>query len=71
MALTTIDDKLAVMNWDNVWEPGIIIAETAGFDQGDKQQLIWGMPTVDWAAVSAPVADERGLIIWFATVVSC
>ena len=61
MALTTVDDKLAIMEWDIVWEPGLIISEASPFDQGDKQQLLLGLPDPVWGDLV--VADDpSGLI---------
>ena len=48
MAITTSDDKLAIMEWDNIWEPGIPMLPNTPFDQGNKQQLLWGYPGVLW-----------------------
>lgn len=48
MAIDTDDKKLALMEWDVIWEPGIPLDETAAFDQGDKQQLLWGYPGILW-----------------------
>lgn len=53
MAIDTNDEKLALMEWDNVWEPAIPLDEAAGFDQGDKQQLLWGYPGISWGGPPA------------------
>ncbi len=50
MAIDTNDKKLAVMDWCQVWEPAIPLDEAAGFDQGDKQQMLWGYPGISWGA---------------------
>lgn len=36
-----------------IWEPGIILNETSSFNQGDKQQLLWGYPGILWAELAA------------------
>ena len=53
MAIDTNDKKLALMEWDMPWEPGLPLDETAGFDQGDKQQLLLGYPGILWAEITA------------------
>lgn len=47
MSLTTTNGKLAVMEWDQDYEPGLPISPGA-FDQADQQQLLWGIPEVLW-----------------------
>lgn len=48
MAITTDNEKLAVMEWGQVWEPGLPLSPGAlGTD--DLQQLLWGYPGVLWA----------------------
>ena len=64
MALTSIDDKLAVMEWDNLWEPALPIAESAPFAQGDKQQLLWGLPDPLWGVIAAVDADPQIFGVW-------
>jgi hypothetical protein len=49
MAITTSNDKLAVMEMDDYWSPGLPLAPGA-FSQGDRQQLLWGYPSVLWGA---------------------
>jgi len=61
MAITTIDEKLAVLNLDNILEAGLVINEASPFSQGDKQQLLWGYPGVLWAETAAVVPEpSRG-----------
>ena len=62
MVLLTTDDKLAIMNWDTPWEPGIIISESSPFGQDDKQQLIWGLPDPLWTAPIIVAGRRRGLL---------
>lgn len=49
MAIDTTNEKLALMEWDNVWEPAIPISPGA-FGQDDKQQLLWGYPGILWTS---------------------
>lgn len=49
MSLTTDNGKLAVMEWDNVYEPALPLSP-GSFGQDDQQQLIWGIPEVLWAS---------------------
>ncbi len=53
MAITTINEKLSVMEWCSVWEPGIPLSPGA-FGQDDKQQLIWGYSGVLWSGLVPP-----------------
>lgn len=55
MAITTDDEKLAVMEFGDPWEPGLPLEEGASFDQGEQQQLLWGYPGVLWAEGSVGV----------------
>ena len=56
MALTTTNQKLAVMEWGVIWEPGLPISPGA-LDQADQQQLLWDNPVALWgAAVSYALA---------------
>ena len=58
MAIDTNDEKLALMEWCLPWEPGLPLDEAAGFDQGDKQQLLLGYPGILWISTTA-VAPKR------------
>ena len=44
---STINGKLAIMELDLDWEPGLPISPGA-FDQADQQQLLWGFPEILW-----------------------
>lgn len=65
MAIDTDTEKLALMEWGLVWEPGLPLSPGT-LDQADQQQLLWGYPGVLWVEVdlvaAAPVfiavADE-------------
>lgn len=51
MAITTDTGKLAIMELEDVWEPGLpLIPGTLGAD--DEQQLLWGFPEVLFAAAA-------------------
>ena len=63
MAIDTNDEKLALMEWDQVWEPGLPLDEASGFDQGDRQQLLWGYPGVLWLAAATIDYPNRGLLL--------
>lgn len=54
MAITTINEKLAVMEWGNIYEPGLPMSPGA-LGQDDQQQLLWGYPGVLWT--SATLSD--------------
>ena len=56
MAISSTTEKLAVMEWCQVWEPGLPFSPgTIG--QDDQQQLLWGYPGVLWGE---PVAGGTG-----------
>lgn len=50
MAIDTNNEKLAVMEWGNVWEPAIPMVSTSFPTQAHKQQLIWDNPSPLWGA---------------------
>lgn len=47
MAITTDNDKLAVMEMDSMFEPGLPLSPGV-LSVADQQQLIWGYPGVLW-----------------------
>ncbi len=52
MAIDTDNKKLALLEWDNIWEPGLPISPgSLGAD--DKQQLIHGYPGILWGGITA------------------
>lgn len=63
MAITTVNEKLAVMEWCSVFEPGLPISPgTLGTD--DQQQLLWGYPGIAWGgAVLTALVQYMGLRI--------
>lgn len=65
MAIDTNAEKLAILEWDEVYEPALPLSPGATpFDQGEKQNFIWGFPGVLWDAAVAPTETildyERG-----------
>ena len=60
MALDTKDKRIAVMEWDDQWEPGLPDPD-GSFSQQDRQQLLLGMPTNPWDAPLIP-SQRRSLI---------
>ena len=50
MAITTDNEKLALLEEGTVWEPGLPMSPgTLGDD--DKQQLLWGYPGILWSEI--------------------
>lgn len=59
MAISTVNEKLALLEWDQSWEPGLPISPGA-FGQDDQQQLVWGYPGVLWGEpVPEPVPEPE------------
>ena len=59
MSISTNNEKLAIMELDNVWEPGLPFGGTA-VDQAWQQQILHGYPGVLWeAAVVVARAARR------------
>ena len=58
MAIDTINEKLALLEYGESYQPGIPISND-GLDQGDKQQLLWEYPGILWKEL---VADEPEII---------
>lgn len=54
MAITTDNEKLAVMSMGNICMPNLPMSPGT-LDQDDQQQLLWGYPGVLWGA--AVVSD--------------
>lgn len=60
MAITTDNEKLAMMELNAPWEPGLPMSPgTLG--QDDKQQLLWGYPGILWGA---PPDVGGGVVSW-------
>lgn len=60
MAITTINQKLAVMEWEDYVEPALPLSPGA-FGQDDQQQLAWGYPGVLWTESAAPAGTDHFL----------
>lgn len=56
MAIDTNNEKLALMEWDNVWEPALPLSPGT-FAQDDKQQLLWGYPGIVWGSAVTILAS--------------
>lgn len=50
MPIDITNEKLAVMEWEEVYEPAIPMVSTGFPTQAHKQHLLWGMPEPLWAA---------------------
>lgn len=62
MAIDTTNKKLALMEMDQSYEPGLPVSPgTLG--QDDQQQLLWGYPGVLWASPPAVVTYPQGMMI--------
>lgn len=58
MAIDTNTEKLALMEWCQVWEPGLPLSPGAlGTD--DQQQLLWGYPGIAWGEPPVNVSVSR------------
>lgn len=53
MAISSVNGKLAIMEFDEVYEPGLPISPGT-IDQADQQQFLWGFPEILWAPFVAP-----------------
>ena len=61
MALTT-NDKLAMMEYAEVWQLAIPI--TSGtFSQADKQQVLWDYPGILWTVGGVIARIKRFLLL--------
>jgi hypothetical protein len=60
MAITTVNDKLAIMEFGQIWEPGLPISPST-LGQDDQQQLLHGYPSVLWGAYIAPASSSSGI----------
>lgn len=50
LAITTINEKLATIEYGDIFQPGIPISAD-GLDQADNQQLLWDYPGNLWSAI--------------------
>ena len=49
MAIDSLNKKLALIEYMQVYQPGIPVSAD-GLDQADNQQLLWGYPGILWGA---------------------
>ena len=55
MPIDSTNKKLALLEFEDVWEPGLPMAPGA-LGQDDQQQLLWGYPGILWG-LAAHVPD--------------
>jgi hypothetical protein len=63
VAIDTVNEKLAVMEWCSIWEPGLPLNPGA-FGQDDQQQLVWDYPGILWGEVSISAPAPTQAWIW-------
>jgi hypothetical protein len=51
MAIDTINKKLALIEYGDIFQPGIPISAD-GNDQADQQQELWEYPGILWSAIA-------------------
>lgn len=51
MAINTTNEKLALIEYGDVFQPGVPISAD-GIGQDDKQQLLWEYPGILWGVVA-------------------
>ena len=51
MAITTINEKLATIEYGDIFQPGLPISAD-GNDQADNQQLLWDYPGNLWTPIA-------------------
>ena len=56
MAIDTDNEKLALIEYGDIFQPGIPISAD-GLDQADNQQLLWEYPGILWSALAATAAS--------------
>ena len=54
MAIDTHNERLALIEYGDVFQPGIPVSSD-GIGQDDKQQLLWGYPGILWEVIVAAV----------------
>lgn len=62
MAITTINDKLATIEYGDIFQPGLPISAD-GNDQADNQQLLWDYPGNLWGALAVSTGGYLWMII--------
>lgn len=62
MAITTDNEKLAVIELEDYAEPGLPLSPgTLGTD--DQKQLLWGYPSLDWSGAEPEAPSGNILLI--------
>ena len=65
MAIDTANERLALMEFDQVYEPGLPNPSgDATIDQGDQQQMMWDYPGILWVSLTASVGSVEFPNIW-------
>ena len=62
MAIDTINEKLALIEYGDVFQPGIPISAD-GLGQADNQQLLWEYPGILWSAPVVLTPRKIGLLL--------
>jgi hypothetical protein len=62
MAIDTNNEKLALLEYDEVYQFGIPISAD-GIDQADQQQLLWGYPGISWLESTSKRGSFKGLML--------
>ena len=63
MAISTTNGKLAVMEWCQVWEPGLPISP-GSLGQDDQQQLLWDFPENLWGEITIFAPAPTQAFVW-------
>ena len=50
MAITTNNGKLAIIEFEDVWEPGLPMVATDTISEADQVQFLWGFPEILYTA---------------------
>lgn len=61
MAIATDNGRLAVMELDADWEPGLPLSPGV-LEQDDFQQLLWGFPEILWVDVTRGTPPKIDLL---------
>jgi len=51
MSINTKNEKLAIIEYGDIFQPGIP-QSTDGIGRNDKQQLLWGYPGILWGLIA-------------------
>lgn len=53
MAVSTFNEKLALITYNQPWNTPIPVPSTYDtLNRGDKQHLLWGYPGINWGSVA-------------------